>query len=122
MLDASAPYNEPKTESTCTSRAQATLLQLQRLWDEIYAFDSEILTRPSVIVLNKIDRVIDGADELMTQFEKRESQQWANVPVLMTSALKNEGVSSLKTILNNICHDIPAQVESESRLWQGGRV
>eukprot|EP00892_Ulva_mutabilis_P005529 jgi/Ulvmu1/3348/UM156_0005.1 len=112
VLDVSASNKEHESgacESTCTHKAQEVIMQLQRLLCEISAFDEHVLAKPAVVVLNKVDALDSpecSADALVNIFKQWVSQQRMSHPVLMTSAVTNEGVPALKGLLNSICHDM----------------
>lgn len=108
VLDASATTwgaDGAMDQQNCCS-VKPAISQLQQLQDEISAFDSKILTKPSVIVLNKSDCLTQRADEFASNFTDMMSHHGLTFPVILTSALTSQGIPSLANMLKNICQDM----------------
>jgi GTPase involved in cell partitioning and DNA repair len=90
--------------------AQAAAEQLQILVSELTEYDPQVLKKPSVIVLNKIDSTAHPdlvVSEFVAQRSVRDSLAMLPVDtrVMMTSATQNCGLDKLQCALDRLCLD-----------------
>lgn len=107
VIDASAEtsQNGGVDEHQCQNSAESALLQLEQLHNEISAFDSNILTKPSLIVLNKMDCLTGSAENFISRFKQEAYKQGLFNPILLTSALTRQGIQYLIDLLKITCQE-----------------
>lgn len=90
--------------------AEAAVQQLRVIVTELHEFDPQLLKKPSVIVLNKMDSTTNSAG-VLSEFvsQTRASGSVAllpvDTPVMLTSATQQLGLEKLQSTLDEICLD-----------------
>lgn len=94
------------------------LVLVPGLGDEIQALKAGVMEIGDVFVINKSDR--DDADKVRAEVEyvlefKEQNEEFVKNPVVMTSAILNEGIDQLITDAENYLHNITENGQLASR-------